>query len=75
MRKGGAAQLLIIMTNYVKACTVARNMKPGSLNYIPRQLVEDRFMPLLHTILKEWNIGRNRVSVFARDGSVFQKIM
>lgn len=32
-------------------------------------------MPLLRTILKERNIGRSRMPVFARDGSAFQKIM
>ena len=32
-------------------------------------------MPLLHTILKERSIGRNRMPVFARDSSAFQKIM
>ena len=32
-------------------------------------------MPLLRTILKERNIVRSRMPVFARDGSAFQKIM
>lgn len=50
-------------------------MKLGSLDYIPKQLVEDKLMPLLHTILKERSIGRNRMPVFARDSSAFQKIM
>ena len=37
--------------------------------------MEDKLVPLLRTILKERNIGRSRMPVFARDGSAFQKIM
>ena len=75
MRKEGMTQPLIIMTNYAEVHTAVESMKLGSLDYIPKQLVEDKLMPLLHTILKERSIGRNRMSVFARDSSAFQKIM
>ena len=75
MRKEGMTQPLIIMTNYAEVHTAVESMKLGSLNYIPKQLVEDKLMPLLHTILKERSIGRNRMPVFARDSSAFQKIM
>ena len=75
MRKEGMTQSLIIMTNYAEVHTAVESMKLGSLDYIPKQLVEDKLMPLLHTILKERSIGRNRMPVFARDSSAFQKIM
>ena len=75
MRKEGMTQPLIIMTNYAEVHTAVESMKLGSLDYIPKQLVEDKLMPLLHTILKERSIGRNRMHVFARDSSAFQKIM
>ena len=75
MRKEGMTQPLIIMTNYAEVHTAVERMKLGSLDYIPKQLVEDKLMPLLHTILKERSIGRNRMPVFARDSSAFQKIM
>ena len=75
MRKEGMTQPLIIMTNYAEVHTAVESMKRGSLDYIPKQLVEDKLMPLLHTILKERSIGRNRMPVFARDSSAFQKIM
>ena len=68
MRKEGMTQPLIIMTNYAEVHTAVESMKLGSLDYIPKQLVEDKLMPLLH-------IGRNRMPVFARDSSAFQKIM
>ncbi|RJW86610.1 sigma-54-dependent transcriptional regulator [Bacteroides sp. AF35-22] len=75
MRKEGMTQPLIIMTNYAEVHTAVESMKLGSLDYILKQLVEDKLMPLLHTILKERSIGRNRMPVFARDSSAFQKIM
>ena len=75
MRKEGMTQPLIIMPNYAEVHTAVESMKLGSLDYIPKQLVEDKLMPLLHTILKERSIGRNRMPVFARDSSAFQKIM
>ena len=73
MRKEGMTQPLIIMTNYAEVHTAVESMKLGSLDYIPKQLVEDKLMPL--PILKERSIGRNRMPVFARDSSAFQKIM
>ena len=45
-------------------------MTLGSLDYIPKQLVEDKLVPLLRNILKERNIGRNRMPVFSRDNRV-----
>lgn len=75
MRKEGMTQPFIIMTDYAEVYTAVESMKLGSLDYIPKQLVEDKLVPLLRTILKERNIGRSRMPVFARDGSAFQKIM
>ena len=65
----------IIMTDYAEVHTAVESMKLGSLDYIPKQLVEDKLVPLLRIILKERNIGRSRMPVFARDGSAFRKIM
>ena len=75
MRKEGMTQPLIIMTNYAEVHTAVESMKLGSLDYIPKQLVEDKLRPLLHTVLKERRNGRYRRPVFARDSSAFQKIM
>jgi two-component system, NtrC family, response regulator HydG len=41
MRKEGMTQPLIIMTNYAEVHTAVESMKLGSLDYIPKQLVED----------------------------------
>ena len=75
MRKEGMMQPFIIMTDYAEVHTAVESMKLGSLDYIPKQLVEDKLVPLLRTILKERNIGRSRMPMFSRDGSAFQAIM
>ena len=75
MRKEGRMQPFIIMTDYAEVHTAVESMKLGSLDYIPKQLVEDKLVPLLRTILKERNIGRSRMPLFSRDGSAFQAIM
>ena len=66
MRKEGMTQPLIIMTNYAEVHTAVESMKLGSLDYIPKQLVEDKLMPLLHTILKERSIGHSERTARAR---------
>ena len=75
MRKEGRMQPFVIMTDYAEVHTAVESMKLGSLDYIPKQLVEDKLVPLLRTILKERNIGRSRMPLFSRDGSAFQTIM
>ena len=75
MRKEGMMQSFIIMTDYDEVHTAVESMKLGSLDYIPKQLLEDKLVPLLHNILKERNIGRRRMPVFSRNGSAFQAIM
>lgn len=75
MRKEGMMQPFIIMTDYAEVHTAVESMKLGSLDYIPKQLVEDKLVPLLRTLLKERSIGRKRMPVFSRDGSAFQVIM
>ena len=75
MRKEGMMQLFIIMTDYDEVHTAVESMKLGSLDYIPKQQLEVKLIPSLHNILKERNIGRNRMPVFSRNGSAFQAIM
>ena len=75
MRKDGMMQPFIIMTDYAEVHTAVESMKLGSLDYIPKQLVEDKLVPLLRNILKERNLGRSRMPVFSRGSSTFQFIM
>ena len=75
MRKEGRMQPFVIMTDYAEVHTAVESMKLGSLDYIPKQLVEDKLVPLLRNILKERHTGRSRMPLFSRDGSAFQTIM
>lgn len=75
MRKAGKMQAFIIMTDYAEVHTAVESMKLGSIDYIPKQLMEDKLVPQLHNILKERRNGRSRMPVFSRDGSAFQAIM
>lgn len=75
MRKEGMMQPFIIMTDYDEVHTAVESMKLGSLDYIPKQLIKERLIPLLHDIQKERRIGQNRMPVFPRDGVAFQAIM
>ena len=75
MRKEGKLQPFIIMTDYAEVHTAVECMKLGSLDYMPKQLVEDKLVPLLRSIQKERLAGHRRMPVFAREGSAFQKIM
>lgn len=42
MRKEGKMQPFIIMTDYAEVNTAVESMKLGSIDYIPKQLVEDK---------------------------------
>ena len=75
MRKEGKVQPFIIMTDYAEVHTAVESMKLGSIDYIPKQLVEDKLVPLIRSIQKDRQSGHSRMPVFAREGSAFQKIM
>ena len=44
MRKEGMRQPFIIMTDYAEVHTAVESIKLGSLDYIPKQLVEEHFL-------------------------------
>ena len=75
MRKEGKTQPFIIMTDYAEVHTAVESMKLGSIDYIPKQLVEDKLVPQIRAIEKERQAGYRRMPVFPRDGSAFQTIM
>ena len=63
-------QPFVIMTDYAEVHTAVESMKLGSLDYIPKQFVENKFVLLLRSILKEQHAGQSRMPVFSRDGFV-----
>ena len=75
MRKEGLVQPFIIMTDYAEVHTAVESMKLGSLDYIPKLLVEDKLVPLLRNIQKAQDGRQRRMPVFARDGSAFRAVM
>ena len=75
MRKEGKMQPFIIMTDYAEVHTAVESMKLGSLDYIPKQLVEDKLVPQIRIIQKERQTRHSRMPVFSRNGSAFQEIM
>lgn len=50
MRKEGKMQPFIIMTDYAEVHTAVESMKLGSIDYIPKKLIEDKLVPLIRTI-------------------------
>lgn len=75
MRKERKTQPFIIMTDYAEVHTAVESMKLGSIDYIPKRLVADKLIQLIRSIQKERQAGHRHIPIFARDSSVFQKIM
>ena len=75
MRVNDKRQAFIIMTDYAEVHTAVESMKLGSIDYIPKQLVEDKLVPLLHSIIKEREQKRQRqVPIFIRQGEAYRNI-
>lgn len=74
MRKRGNKQRFIVMTDYAEVLTAVHSMKLGSEDYIPKRLMEERLMPLVHGIRKEQERkSRNRVPIFKRTSDVYRE--
>lgn len=52
MRTNGKWQPFIVMTDYAEVHTAVESMKLGSSDYIPKQLIEDKLVPLLRSLHK-----------------------
>ncbi len=70
MRKEGKMQPFIIMTDYAEVNTAVESMKLGSIDYIPKQLVEDKLVPLIRSILKERQAGQRRMPFLDEVGNL-----
>lgn len=77
MRKDGKEQPFIVMTDYAEVHTAVTSMKLGSIDYIPKKLLEDRLVPLIHEILRK---RRNAAAasggtpIFKRGGAAYRRI-
>ncbi len=75
MRKEEKLQPFIVMTDYAEVHTAVESMKLGSADYIPKQLVEDRLVPLIRLLHKTQEQKRQgQVPIFVRQGAAYQEI-
>lgn len=75
MRTNGKHQAFIVMTNYGEVHTAVESMKLGSKDYIQKQLLEDRLVPLIRTLQKVREKQQDgKVPIFIRQSEAYQKI-
>lgn len=75
MRANGKEQPFIIMTDYAEVHTAVESIKLGSEDYIQKPLLEDKLVPLIHSIQqRQEKEKRPIVPIFTRQGTEFQKI-
>lgn len=59
MRANDKQQVFIVMTNYGEVHTAVESMKLGSKDYIQKQLLEDKLIPLIRTLQKNMKSDYN----------------
>ena len=77
MRKNGMEQPFIVMTDYAEVHTAVSAMKLGSVDYIPKKLLEDKLMPTINGIVKKQMAAKATLSaapIFQRDSAAFRQI-
>ena len=77
MRKNGMEQPFIVMTDYAEVHTAVSAMKLGSVDYIPKKLLEDKLMPTINGIVKKQMAAKAALSaapIFQRDSTAFRQI-
>lgn len=75
MRANGMRQPFIVMTNYGEIHSAVESMKLGSKDYIQKPLLEDKLIPLVRSLQKEWEKRKQRqVPIFVRQGAAYQNI-
>ena len=77
MRKSGMEQPFIVMTDYAEVHTAVSAMKLGSVDYIPKKLLEDKLMPTINGIVQKQMAAKATLSaapIFQRDSAAFRQI-
>ena len=77
MRKNGMEQPFIVMTDYAEVHTAVSAMKLGSVDYIPKKLLEDKLMPTINGIVQKQmavKAALSAVPIFQRDSAAFRQI-
>ena len=77
MRKNGMEQPFIVMTDYAEVHTAVSAMKLGSIDYIPKKMLEDKLMPVINGIVQKQMAVKhtlNKAPIFQRDSFAFRQI-
>ena len=77
MRENGMEQPFIVMTDYAEVHTAVSAMKLGSVDYIPKKLLEDKLMPTINGIAQKQIAAKsalNAAPIFQRDSTAFRQI-
>ena len=77
IRKNGMEQPFIVMTDYAEVHTAVSAMKLGSVDYIPKKLLEDKLMPTINGIVQKQMAAKAALSaapIFQRDSAAFRQI-
>lgn len=77
MRNNGKEQPFIVMTDYAEVHTAVSAMKLGSVDYIPKKLLEDKLMPTINGIVQKQMAAKaalNAAPIFQRDSAAFRQI-
>ena len=77
MRKNGMEQPFIVMTDYAEVHSAVSAMKLGSIDYIPKKMLEDKLMPVINGIVQKQMAVKhtlNTAPIFQRDSFAFRQI-
>ena len=77
LRKNGMEQPFIVMTDYAEVHTAVSAMKLGSVDYIPKKLLEDKLLSTINGIVQKQMATKAALSaapIFQRDSVAFRQI-
>lgn len=77
LRKNGMDQPFIVMTDYAEVHTAVSAMKLGSVDYIPKKLLEDKLHTTINGIVQKQMATKAALSaapIFQRDSTAFRQI-
>ena len=77
LRKNGMEQPFIVMTDYAEVHTAVSAMKLGSVDYIPKKLLEDKLHTTINGIVQKQMATKAALSaapIFQRDSAAFRQI-
>ena len=77
MRKNGMEQPFIVMTDYAEVHTAVVSMKLGSMDYIPKRMLEDKLIPIIKGIVEKQKAAGEafgNTPIFNRDSEAFRMI-